>query len=172
MSVVVPAPLPSEALLQRYAGRHGYTDCFVTELPRIVSQSEFVTAFYTTWLFKCERLILGIAARRPSTDAEAAALGAGTTDRFAAWFVEDRAENQLLLCDFTGRTRSWLMAVPLQDQSGTRLHFGSAVVARLDPETDRPRRSPAFGVLLASHKLYSRQLLTAARRRLLASTAG
>ncbi|MCB1553815.1 MAG: hypothetical protein KDJ14_08370 [Xanthomonadales bacterium] len=168
MPTVHPAPLPPDSLLHRYGGERGYVDCFVTDLPRTVTHADYVTAFYTTGLFKCERLILRLAARRPSSDSEAAALGAGTADRFAAWSVEARSANQLLLCDFTGRTRSWLMTEALPDASGTRLRFGSAVVKEADAGRGHPRMPRGFGLLLGFHNLYSRLLLSAARRRLLA----
>ena len=71
-----------------------------------------MTAFYTTWLFRLERWILRLAVARPSTDEEAHQLARGEREAFAAWSVEARAPDQLLMCDFTGRTRSWLMVVP------------------------------------------------------------
>jgi hypothetical protein len=74
-------------------------------------------------------------------------------DTFAAWSVEAHTGNQLLMCDFQGRTRSWFMV------SGTRLLFGSAVV----PVTVTESR---FRWLLGLHRLYSRALLRAARSRL------
>jgi hypothetical protein len=154
--------LPEGALLQRYAGPGGYADCYVAVTDRAVSHAEFVEGFYTTALFKIERMILKLLASRPSTDAQAAQLADGTLASFAAWSVESRAPNQLLLADFTGRTRSWLMVAPPDaGSSGTRLYFGSAVVRAR-------KRGPglAFAALLGFHKLYSRLLLGAARSRL------
>jgi hypothetical protein len=50
---------------------------------------------------------------------------AGELAKFSAWRVEASAPNQLLLCDFMGRTRSWLMSANLGDggaaQARTRL---------------------------------------------------
>ena len=43
---------------------------------------------------------------RPSPDTQARDLAIGERDAFAAWSVEDRSENQLLMCDFYGCTRS------------------------------------------------------------------
>jgi len=51
-------------------------------------------AFYTTLVFKLERLILKLAVSRPSTDAQAKQLAAGSIDEFSAWHVEARSENQ------------------------------------------------------------------------------
>src|SRR4051812_28810807 len=92
--------------------------------------AEFVEAFYTTAVFKLERLLLRVFAARPSTDGQAGKLARGELSSFAAWSVEGRAPDQLLLSDFSGRTRSWLM-VSASDEPGlacTRLYFGSAVV--------------------------------------------
>jgi hypothetical protein len=159
-------PLPAEALLNRYRSGGGFADCYVTEIPRTVSQSEFVEAFYTTALFKLERLLLRLFLSRPSTDRQAAGLARGELDAFAAWTVEGRASGQLLLADLGGRTRSWLMAAPSEGSAGTRLYFGSAVVPRHSARFGRAEMGPLFDALLGFHKLYSRLLLRAARSRL------
>ena len=129
---VAPCLVPKSALLQRYVGEGSYVDCYTTDIARPVSQAEFVEAFYTTPVFRLERLILRWAVSKPSTDDEARALATRHADSFAAWKVEGRTGNQLLLCDFLGRTRSWLMAEPLEvaGRARTRLYFGSAVVPR------------------------------------------
>jgi hypothetical protein len=159
------APLPDDALLQRYARDGGHTDCYVTDIDGAFTQADYILAFYTTWLFKLERLILKWAIRRPSTDDEAAELARGTRDRFAAWTVEDRRDDQLLMRDVLGNTRSWLMVIPLGAR--TRLHFGSAVVARVDAATGARSMGFVFRALLGFHTLYSIALLRAARSRLL-----
>lgn len=149
--------LPDEALLQRYREQGDYTDCFAIDVPGPVAHAAFVEAFYTTAVFKLERLLLGLLASRPSRDAEARELAVGQREQFSAWSVEARAPQQLLMCDFAGSTRSWLMAGPAPG-AGTRLYFGSAVV--------RKRQGGAFHALLGFHKLYSRILLHAAASRL------
>lgn len=101
---------------------------------------------------------------RPSHDGEARALAHGQRDAFAAWSVEGRVGNQLLMCDFQSRTRSWLMVEP--GAASTRLYFGSGIVPRIDPATGEKRMGPGFRALLGFHKLYSRALLAAARSRL------
>ncbi|MGH8482587.1 MAG: hypothetical protein ACRES8_09000 [Nevskiaceae bacterium] len=147
--------------MRAYARDGHYTDCWATEIPAAVSHARYVEAFYTTWVFRLERWILAWAIARPSTDEQARQLAAGTLDRFAAWRVEGRADNQLLMRDeFTRRTRSWLMVEPLA-AGGTRLYFGSAVVRKADG-----RMGGNFSALLGFHRLYSRLLLHAARRRL------
>lgn len=131
-----------------------------------MTQAEYVEAFYTTAVFRLERWLLRWLVSRPSTDRQARDLASGTLDRFAAWRVEGRAADQLLLCDFRERTRSWLMSAPWLDGRGTRLYFGSAVVPVPDRRSGRSRMGPAFRALLGFHKLYSRVLLRAAARRL------
>ena len=168
MSPVRRCPLPPQALLQNLAHAGAYLDCYAADIDRPVAHAEFVAAFYTTWLFRLERLILKWLCVKPSTDAQAALLADSLTDSFAAWTVEARATDQLLLCDFTGRTRSWLMTAAAQVDGvpGTQLLFGSAVVPRHGAGGDRAGLGFAFGTLLGFHKLYSRALLVAARARL------
>ncbi|HEY0588323.1 MAG TPA: hypothetical protein VGD52_19455 [Pseudoduganella sp.] len=151
------AELPQDALLQRYREQGAYTDCFAIDVPGQVAHAAFVEAFYTTTIFKLERLLLALFVARPSRDAEARELASGQRQQFAAWSVEGRAPGQLLMCDFAGSTRSWLMASPAGQ--GTRLYFGSAVV--------RSRQGGVFRALLGFHKLYSRILLRAAAARVL-----
>jgi hypothetical protein len=157
--------LPPHALLRRYAIKDGYADCYSLDVPGSVSQADYIEAFYTTWVFKLERLLLSWFASRPSTDAQANELAHARRTSFAAWNVEGREDDQLLLCDFLGNTRSWLMSVPSADGASTRLFFGSAVVARVDRRTGKRRMGFTFRALLGFHKLYSRVLLAAAARR-------
>ena len=161
-------PLPAHALLARYAAAGAYTDCYTTEVAGAVSHAAFVEAFYTGALFKVERGLLGLVIGRPSTDAQARQLATGEASSFAAWRVEDRAVDQLLLCAIDGRTRSWLMVAA--DTSapgrGTRLYFGSAVVPSVSRSTGKASMGLMFKALLGFHKFYSRALLGAAGARL------
>lgn len=142
-----------------------YTDCFTTTVARQVSAAEFIAAFYTTALFKCERFILFLIGRG-CADADVRALAAGQAEVFAAWTVEGRAENQLLVCDFAKLTRSWLMATPADGSKATRLYFGSAVVPRAKDKAGNPRPSAGFRWLQPVHAFYARALLRAAARKL------
>lgn len=155
--------LPDDALLARYRDMPGaYTDCFTAPVGREVSASEFIEAFYTTWLFKCERFVLFLIGRG-CTDADARALAIGKVDKFAAWTVEGRADRQLLVCDFAKLTRSWLMIGPRQDgQAGTQLYFGSAVVPTAKDGAGNPRPTVGFRALTPVHAFYARALLRAA----------
>jgi hypothetical protein len=138
-----------------------------------VTHAEYVATFYTTPVFKLERLLLAWLVARPSTDAQVQGLASGTLDTFAAWNVEARADDQMLLCDFRGRTRSWLMIDEIQVNGapGTRLYFGSAVVPVTDRQSGQARLGFSFRALLGFHKLYSRVLLQAASRRLMRGSA-
>jgi hypothetical protein len=156
-------PLPEAALLQAYARNGSYTDCFATTIDGAISHEQYVVAFYTTAVFRLERMILKWAVAKPSTDEQARQLAAGTRHEFAAWTVEQRAADQLLLCDFMGRTRSWLMVEPLVTDRGpaTRVYFGSAVV----PRPGRASTGFPFNAMLGFHTLYSRVLLHSAAKR-------
>lgn len=158
---VVARSLPAAVLLAHYVAPGNYTDCFTADLPGPVSQSEFVDAFYTSWAFKPERLLLKLALGKGATAADVAELAAGKRTVFAAWSVEAQKADELLLCDYQQLTRSWLMAAPLGDGQFTRLHFGSAVVPR-----NRRAAGLTFRALTWFHRAYSRVLLHAAVQRL------
>ena len=168
MFSVSPAELPGNALLAQCRDNGEYTDCYSTSIPGAITHEQFVAAFYTTMVFRLERLILKLAVGKPSTDSDAIELADGSADSFAAWNVERRSENQILLTDFSGRTRSWLMVKPvsLADGVGTRLYFGSAIVPKERNRDGKAGRGLAFSALLGFHKLYSIVLLAAARSRL------
>lgn len=168
MPSVQACALPEGALLSRYARDGAYTDCYRAVLAGSVSHAQYVEAFYTGALFKLERRLLAWFAASPSTDAQARELAAGELGRFAAWRVEERTTNQLLMCDLSGRTRSWLMVAAAGGgaSASTHLYFGSAVVPVLDKASGQAGMGIAFKALLGFHKLYSRALLRAAHSRL------
>lgn len=170
MSSIRPCELPDGALLRKYLREGAYADCYVTEIAKPVSHAEYVEAFYTTAVFKVERLLLQWLVSRPSTDREAGNLASGSLGSFAAWKVEDRSPDQLLLSDFTGRTRSWLMIAPADNGGacpGTRLYFGSAVVPATHARTGKKSLGFTFRALLGFHKLYSRILLRSSSKMLM-----
>ncbi len=167
MGSIKKSALPEEALLRLYLRNGHYTDCYSTDISRSVTHSQYVVAFYTTFLFRIERFILRLAVSKPSTDAEAVQLAEKQRDFFAAWSVEARDNDQLLLCDFQGRTRSWLMVEPMPPEQTprTRLYFGSAVVRNRKSESERTSSTFGSGALLALHRLYSVALLYSAKKR-------
>ena len=163
-----PCSLPADALLAKYAGAGAYTDCYALDVAGAVSHAEYVEAFYTGRVFKIERFLLSVFLSKPSTDLEVKQLAIGAIDRFSGWHVEDRNADQLLVCDFSGKTRSWLMVAPQSEGSipATRLYFGSAVLPIGTRATGQPRMGAVFALLLWFHKVYSRVLLDGARARL------
>ena len=163
MNRVRSTSVPESSLLQRYSDSGAYVDCYATEISTPATHAQFVEAFYTTPLFKLERLLLGLVVSCPSTDAQAKELAQGRRGSFAAWQVESRASNEVLLR--AGRTRSWLMVAESPGKP-TRLMFGSAVVPARSPRAGRSRLGVGFRALLGFHKLYSRALLLSARLRL------
>ena len=169
MATILFCQPPPDSLLHRYRAAGAYTDCYVTTVAQKVSLAEFIEAFYTTPVFKLERLILRLVFSRPSSDIEATRLARGELNSFAAWSVEARGPNQLLLTDFKGRTKSWFMVSwgEKSDSMGSRLYFGSAITKIHNPKTGRAILGPVFSSLLGFHKLYSRMLLRATRHRLL-----
>jgi hypothetical protein len=156
--------VPANALLAAYSMDGNYVDCYTTDVSGQISLAEFIFAFYTTSIFKLERFILQWTVNKPSTDVEARQLADHTAERFAAWNVENRHENEILMCDFVKRTRSWLMVVP--DGSRTRLYFGSAVVPAKNSTREKPTLEFRFRALLGFHTIYSVMLLYFAARRL------
>lgn len=152
--------IPEGALLGTYAQGRNYTDCYTADIAGAFDLAAYVAAFYTTPLFRLERTVL-ILVGKPSRDHEAQALAAGTTSAFAAWTVEARTPDQLLVCDFMSRTRSWFMVEP-GPEGMTRLYFGTAIT----PARGRKTIGLGFQALLGFHKLYSHGLLHAARSRL------
>ena len=166
---VRPHTLPAHSLLTRYQTEGGHTDCFIVDIDGAFTHAQYVEAFYTTWLFKLERMVLAVLVAKPSTDVEAREFASGSREKFAAWSVEARAPEQLLARDFQGKTCSWLMVEPGFENgtTTTRLYFGSGIVARAARNGER-RLTFGFRALLRFHTLYSRALLSAAASRLVA----
>ncbi|MEM9967807.1 MAG: hypothetical protein AAF755_06885 [Pseudomonadota bacterium] len=149
-------PVPKDALLNRYVETPGaYTDCFEVMSPLSISHDEFLRAFYTTWLFRLERVVLSIALRRWIRDNELDMLVRGRADAFAVWYVEDRRTGEILLRDKSGRTCSYL-AVSGKSGGATRLIFGSTVFYS-------NRNAPWWlAAVIPAHVIYSKALLRAA----------
>ncbi len=167
MNTVQQGELPTDALLAKYKLQGARTDCYFIDLPVKVTQADYIEAFYTSNLFKLERFILTHLARRPSNDEQATQLSRGKVDHFAAWSVEQQTPNQLLLCDYLGKTRSWLKSVESENGKSTRLYFGSAVIPKRDSTGSDAKFGVLFNALSGFHHLYSKALLKAAYLRLL-----
>jgi hypothetical protein len=159
--------LPEDSLLKTHRGavhpeRWGkYGDCFSVRVDRVASLADLVFAFYTSPLFRIERLLLRVLAGAPAGDADAHALAQGSATTFSIWYTGERSATQLLMCDRYERTRSWFRVVPLNG-GGTLLQFGSAVAAR-PGKAAASASSAVFRLLLGFHILYSQLLLSAAK---------
>ena len=160
----MPTPVspPNESFLGNYAHRGAFTDCYATPVPGHVSLPTLIEAFYTTKLFKVERWLLAKALKLPSTDQQAHQLANGSAETFSAWRVERRSASEILLD--AGQTRSWLSVAPSHSKDETTLLFGSAVV----PVRPGGKFGVAFHALIGFHRVYSKLLLSAARKRVLA----
>lgn len=168
MSTVHPCEVPLNSLLRGYKDGIGYADCYVVEVPGSITQEDYIQAFYTSPLFKIERTLLKYLASKPATDNDAKELSVGNATTFSAWRVEGQSSSELLLADFTSRTRSWLMATPITGPATTPrtlLYFGSAVVPRKSKDVQSHSMGWVFHALLGFHRLYSRLLLSAASQR-------
>lgn len=160
---VEESALPDGSLLQEFADRGEYTDCFVARAGSDITFSTYVETFYTTRLFKLERLILKWLILRPSSDQEARQLSRNEIHAFAAWNEHSRSDDQLIMMDFRQQTCSWFMLVPGEAHSW--LYFGSAVMRDHESSSDSGMNW-TYRILLGLHRLYSRALLQAAARRL------
>lgn len=166
MFSIEKCPVPANTMLNKYSTDGAYADCYSTEIPRPIAFPEFIFAFYTTPLFKLERLILKLTVSKPSTDIQTRQLANGAIKEFAAWHVECRSENEILMRDFLGRTRSWFMVVPF-DGTSTQLYFGSAISSSEDSKTGKLSLGLGFRALLGFHKIYSALLLHFAKSRIM-----
>ena len=161
---VSASEVPQSSLLSRYEGQpFGFVDAYTATLPNGVSLRDYIEAFYNSWVFRPERLLIGLVLRRPADAAAVAGLASGSLDTFSAWTVEERKPAEILLRDINGATRSWLCVERLPG-GGTRLWFGSAVVPRKDAAGNPQPPSGLFDLLTGFHRLYSRMLLGAAVR--------
>ena len=148
--------LPSSALLARYQQSGDYVDCFTTHVDHPVTLAQFIKAFYASIAFYPERTALSLIGRGASQQ-DIDALANGHTQEFAAWSVEARTPDQILLCDFMSKTRSWLMVQP--SQGGTQIFFGSAVIKTDQDRQGRRKLTLIFSSTLWFHQVYSRLLL-------------
>ena len=150
------------------------TDCFYVDVEQHVTLEDYIFAFYTMRLFKLERAILSFVIRKPSTDEGAFLLSRDKTDTFSAWTVEARTASQILLADFSGRTKSWLMVDPNRAEAApaTRLYFGTVAMPTKVSTDGQPAVSFMFHLFGGFHRVYSRALLKAAYKKVSVSSQG
>jgi hypothetical protein len=161
MSAIVTRPLPPESLLAGHAKADDYTDCFTVDLPRAVTLSDFIAAFYNSPAFRPERWVLHLIGKGSNAD-DVRKLAASEVSNFAAWNLVSRNETEILLQDFHNRTCSWLCVEPLATtaptiKGHTRLYFGSCV---------RQPDGALVKALMPFHRWYAKALLGSAVRAL------
>ena len=168
MNVLESKIAPSGALTAADREQGALTDCFYMDFPRKVTLEEYVYGFYTTSLFRVERAILSVVIRKPSTDRDALLLSQNKTDSFSAWTVESREPDQILLRDYRGDTKSWLMVQPVtvDARPATRLYFGTVAVPKKVSKDGQKSVHFAFYLFGGFHRVYSRALLRSAFKRL------
>jgi len=151
MARIISIDVPSASLLAGFGPSTAYRDCFACTVHEDISLPRFVERFYTSTIFRPERLILSLIGRG-ATNQDAHNLALGESRTFAAWELVDRRESEILLRDFSGATASWLAVEPAS-ASHTRLMFGSWV--------GKPDRA-IVRALMPLHRVYSRALLSSA----------
>ncbi|MCP5076193.1 MAG: hypothetical protein GY947_23225 [Rhodobacteraceae bacterium] len=144
--------------LLRQATAGAYWDCYTCRVDIVASLEAFVLAFYSSRAFWPERALLSAAGLVCRLE-QAAEMVQGTADQYAAWTVEARNRDEMLMRDVRGVTRSYFSVRELE--RGTELRFGSGV------GTGEKEMSRVMKLLQPFHRWYSRVLLTAARERLL-----
>ena len=165
--------LPSDSIAKPYADQGRYVDCFSVTVDAKLSFNRYLVGFYTSRVFKLERLVLKYVVSKPSTDQQALELASGQRDTFAAWSQEARSDRQIIMCDYQQLTRSWLMLEP--DGESTTLYFGTIIVPKGRAETRGDQMGLIFKLTLWGHLLYSCILLRSAvsnLRRLMRQSAG
>ena len=168
MTRIAALPPPETSLLAQRRGEDWYRDAFRACVPGHVTLGTFVTEFFAGPAFLPERMALHLIGRGAGA-AEIAALAEGTATRFAAWEMEAREADQLLMHDFLDRTCCWLAVSHEGDASdlgaphnaGEReqrfLWFGTGL---------RNPGGPFARWLKQPHRAYARWLLAGAARRL------
>lgn len=160
---------PINALTGKYARSGAFVDCFYIDIPREVTLDHFMQAFYNTALFKLELSLLSVWVKGPSSNNNIVHLAPDQFHSFSIWTLEAKEDNQILLCDHSGRTRSWLMVKPVTSVGPspmTRLYFGSVVVPQRKKH-GRKSFGMLFHLLSGFHRLYSRALLKSAFNKLI-----
>lgn len=161
MARIALIEVPGDSLLMARWRPGDFADCYVAEVPGSVSLARYLTAFFSSPAFWLERNGLHLIGRGANAR-DIAALAEGRTKAFAAWDIEERDADQILMRDFTGKTRCWLRVQALPNKDATRLHFGSWVNAK----GESGKLSLITHAAYPFHRAYSRILLAGAVRNL------
>lgn len=167
MFSVQNGPLPEDSYLRDYGPKTGsYTDCFYLDVKRDVLLGDYIRAFFNTPIFRLERVILATFLGAGSSRQDVLDLASGAGTKLAAWQMEERSDDQILLAVTDGPVRTWLMVGQSPEGKGTRLYFGSAVVPMATNDQGEPEIGDVYKRFMGFHKLYSRILLKSAARKL------
>ena len=155
--------IPMTALVKAYQGQpKTRIDCYRIFIDKPIKLESFIGRFYRGRLFRIERFLIHKIVRHPSSEAQLNDLLSGMSKTFSAWTQSARNENQLIMCDYQGRTCSWFMVEP-QDE-GTNLYFGTVLKPTKHFKGLEWLSKPIFTLFLPAHGLYSRLLLGAASK--------
>lgn len=165
MALVRSGTIPTTSLLYEYETvKGGYCDCYVVDTQGDANLQNYISVFFETWIFKLELKLLSLFGLNRDRPDQVKQLAEGCVKTFAAWKVEGRTENDLLLAVGTGPIRTWLR-VEAHSENAVRFYFGSALLPLRTDRNGHPRLDAISMVLLPFHKLYSRILLRAAVRK-------
>ena len=165
MPQITSTALPDTAFLARYEAQPDtHTDCYHARVAKHVPLERFINAFFNSWLFRIERLILKLSLTKPATDQDIANLANGTSNNMAAWRIEERDDDQILLEVPDTPIRTW----PMREDAGdhTNLYFGSAILPMRTDKNGKPAMGHIFIMLMGFHQIYARALLYLAKRAL------
>ncbi|NRB30287.1 MAG: hypothetical protein HRU27_06805 [Rhizobiaceae bacterium] len=157
---------PEGAFISQYSTTlGGYSDCYYIDIQKDVALSDYILAFFSTPIFRMERLILNLVPSGRSNEQCVLDLAAGTGDKIAGWKTEKRDDSQLLLAVGDGPIRTWLMVQGSPySETTTRLYFGSAVLPTGMTKEGHPKLAIVFRLFAGLHIFYSRLLLWWAAR--------
>lgn len=156
--------IPSGTMLKAYQAQEGcYTDCYAVDVAGAPDIERFIRIFFDTSIFRLERRILALSGLEATHADDVDALARGHRSRFAAWRLEGKTADELMLRFERPSGRTWLHVADVPDQSGqARLFFGSALLPGARDNDKRPTIGWSLHAFLPFHRLYARMLLRAA----------
>ncbi len=159
--------IPPQSAFARYLEVPGaYADCYAIKVKGAAKLEGYTNAFFSTWLFRLELLVLRLFGSSNVTEQDRENLARGASDQFGLWRVETRDQDEMVLSVGDGPIRTWLRVQPDRDDpSATLLVFGSAVLPRHQNRDGTQRLDRITQALTPIHQAYSILLLRAAAQR-------
>ncbi|MBY0422549.1 MAG: hypothetical protein K2Q06_09610, partial [Parvularculaceae bacterium] len=145
--------LVAGALIESYAARGDYVDCFTADVAVPATIDDLVEAFFNCRAFRPERLILKALLGKTPLSPDWRLAPPGEERPSAAWFVEARARDEILFCDFMRYTRCWLRCERRGPQ-GVRIYFGTAFARRRNASI--AALNLFFATVRPAHALYAK----------------